>query len=121
MPPRTPGPHIASRPHASGLGEDVICALTSLETRFPAAVIWFGRSTRHWWAVAGAGCRAQLLEGESPSALTTALARFDMADRPARGETRGPALTRPQKVLRAGQAPYGGRSAAGMPGDVRSP
>lgn len=101
MQPHTPWPGVR---HLSDSGptQDITRALASLESKFPAAVIWFGKATRHWWAMAGAGRRAQLLEAESPSALTAALARLGDAGLPTLN-SRGPAPTRPQAVLRAGR------------------
>ncbi len=88
MQPRTPGPAVR-RPLDSGPGQDIARALASLEGKFPAAVIWFGRATGLWWAMADAGRRAQLLEAESPSALTAALARLAIACLP-RPNSRAP-------------------------------
>jgi hypothetical protein len=79
--PHTPGP-TARQPLDSSPGQDITRALASLEGKFPAAVIWFGRATGNWWAMADAGHRAQLLEAESPSALAAALARLDVAGLP---------------------------------------
>jgi hypothetical protein len=50
-------------------------APTSLEGEFPAAVIWFGRATGTGGQCPRLGRRAQLLEAESPSALTAARGR----------------------------------------------
>jgi hypothetical protein len=105
--PHTPWPGVRQPPD-SGPGQDTIGALASLERMFPSAVIWFGRTTGHWWAMAGAGHRAQLLEAESPSALTAALGGLDVAGLPM-SDSRGPAPTRPQAVLRSGSAPYGAK------------
>ena len=103
MQPRTPGP-AARRPLDSGPGQDINRALSSMEGKFPAAVIWYGRATERWWAMAGAERHARLLEAESPSALTAALARLDIAGllRPDSGR---PAPTRPQAALRASPEP----------------
>jgi hypothetical protein len=83
----TPRP-TARQPADSAPGQDIARALTSLKNKLPAAVIWFGRATGHWWAMADAGRRAQLLEAESPSAPTAALARLDIAGLP-RPDSRG--------------------------------
>jgi hypothetical protein len=107
--PPTPGPGVR-QPLDSGSGQDIQRALTSLEAQFPSAVIWFGRATRHWWAMADAGHHARLLEAESPSALTVALARLDIVD-PPRPDSKGPAPTRPQAALRPSPTPYGPGSA----------
>jgi hypothetical protein len=96
--PHTPGP-TARQPLDSGPGQDITRAVASLEGKFPAAIIWFGRATGHWWAMVGAGRRARLLEAESPSALTAALAHLYIAGLP-RPDSRGPAPTRPQAALR---------------------
>jgi hypothetical protein len=122
--PHTPGP-TARQPSDSAPGQDIARALASLEGQFPAAVIWFGRATGRWWAMPDAGRRAQLLEAESPSALTAALARLAMAGLP-RPDSRGPVPTRPQAALRASRAPYGAGLASGRPlgrtpGDSLSP
>lgn len=101
MQPHTPGPP-ARQPLDSGPGQDIHRVLASLEGQFPSAVIWFGRATGHWWAMAGAGRRARLLEAESPSALTAALASPDIAG-PSMPDAREAALTRPQAVLRVGR------------------
>jgi hypothetical protein len=122
--PHTPEPGV--RQHSdSGPGRDVICAKASLESKFPAAVIWFGMATGHWWAMAGARRRARLLEADSPSALTVALARLDAAGLPL-PDSCGPVPARPQAVLRGGPAPDGTRPASGrpldgVPGDCPSP
>lgn len=115
MEPRTPGP-ASRRPFDSGGGQDIIRALASLERRFPAAVIWFGLATGHWWAVATADHGSQLVEAESPGALTVALARLGIAD-PSPPGSGGPALTRPQAVLRADLVPPGTPSAPSRPRD----
>jgi hypothetical protein len=81
--PHDPGP-AARQPLDSGPGQDRNRALASLEGKFPSVIIWFGRTTGHWWAMAGAGRRAQLLEAESPGALTATLARLDAAGLPCR-------------------------------------
>lgn len=107
MQPHTPGPGI-QQPADSGPGHDIARTLAGLEGSFPAAIIWYGRTTRHWWALAGAGRRARLLEAESPSDLAVVLARLDFAGLPLPQST-GPAPTRPQAVLRGGPAPYGTR------------
>lgn len=109
MQPRTPG-QAARQPLDSGPGQDLYRTLASLEGKFPSAVIWFGRATGHWWAMASAGRRAQLLEAESPSALTVALARLDIVG-PPRPDSRGPTPTRPQAALRPSPTPYGPGSA----------
>ena len=109
MQPHTPGPGVRP-PSDSGPTQDITRALASLESKFPTAVIWFGRATGHWWALADAGRHARLLEAESPSALTSALARLGIAGLP-RPDTRGSAPTRPQAALRASRAPYGAGSA----------
>ena len=98
MQPHTFGPPVR-QPLDSGPGQDIIRVLASLEGRFPAAVIWFGRTTGHWWALVGEERSAQLLEAESPGALTVALARLYIAGLP-RPDSRGPAPTRPQVALR---------------------
>ena len=118
MQPHTPGP-VVRQPPGSAPGQDIHRTLASLEGKFPSAVIWFGRATGHWWAMAGAGRRARLLEAESPSALTAALARPDIAGL-SMSDSRGPAPTRPQALLRADPAPYGVRSASGRPLDGTS-
>lgn len=105
MQPHIPGPGVR-RPSDSGPTQDIARALASLKSKFPAAVIWFGRATEHWWAVADAGRRAQLLEAESPSALTAARARLAMVGLP-RPDSRGRAPT-----------PAGGST--GQPGTIRS-
>jgi hypothetical protein len=79
--PHTPEPG-DRQPPDSGPGQDITLALAGLESKFPTAVIWFGRTTRHWWAMAGTGRHARLLEAESPSALTVALARLHVAGPP---------------------------------------
>lgn len=105
MQPHIPEPP-ARQPLDSDPGRDIHRALASLEGKFPTAIIWYGRATGHWWAIAGAGRHARLLEAESPSALTTALARLDITGLP-RPDSRGPALTRPQADLRASPVPHG--------------
>lgn len=110
MQPHTSGPG-DRQPSDSGPGQDITLALAGLESKFPTAVIWFGMTTRHWWAMAGTGRHARLLEAESPSALTVALARLHVAGPPLL-DSREPAPTRPQAVLRAGPAPYGTRPAS---------
>jgi hypothetical protein len=72
MQPHPPGPGVR-QPSDSAHTQDIARTLASLKSKFPAAVIWSGRATGRWWAMAGAGRRAQLLEAESPSALTAAL------------------------------------------------
>jgi hypothetical protein len=101
--PYTSGPGGRQHPE-SGPGQDIHRALASLEGKFPSAVIWFGTATGHWWAMAGAGRRARLLEAESPSALTAALARLDIVGL-SMSDSGGPAPTRPQAVLRVGPTP----------------
>jgi hypothetical protein len=113
--PHTLGPGVC-QPLDSGPGQSIHRALASLEDQFPSAVIWFGRATGHWWAMADAGRRAQLLEAESPSALTAALARLAMVGLP-RLDSRGPVSTRPQATLRASAAPFGAGPPSGMPLD----
>ena len=103
MQPHTPGP-VTRHPSDSGPGQDIHRALASLEGKFPTAVIWYGRATRHWWAMADAGRHARLLEAESPSALTVALARLGIVG-PPRPDSSGPAPTRPQAALRVGPTP----------------
>jgi len=95
--PRTPGPGIR-QPLDSGPTQDITRALASLESKFPAVVIWFGRATGHWWAMADAGRGARLLEAESPSALTAALAHLDIVGHPG-PDPRVSAPTRPQAAL----------------------
>ncbi len=124
MQPHIPGPGIR-HPSDPDPTQSITRALTSLEGKFPTAVIWFGRATGHWWAMADAGHRAQLLEAESPSALTAALGRLGIVGLP-RPDSRAPAPTRPQAVLRASPAPYGAGWASGRPldrtpGDSPSP
>lgn len=124
MQSHTPGP-TASQPLYSSPGQDITRALASLKGKFPAAIIWYGRTTGHWWAMAGAERRARLLEAESPSALTAALTRLYIADLP-RPDSRGPAPTRPQAALQASRAPYGAglascRPLGRTPGDSLSP
>jgi hypothetical protein len=97
------GPGVHQHPD-SGPGQDIHRALASLEAKFPSAVIWFGTATGHWWAMIGAGRRAWLLEAESPSALTEALARLDIVGR-SMSDSGEPAPTRPQAVLRGGPTP----------------
>ena len=109
MQPRTPG-QAARQPLDSDPGQDLYRALASLEGKFPTAVIWYGRATRRWWAMAGAGRHVRLLEAESPSALTVALARLDIVG-PPRPDSRGPAPTRPQAALRPSPTPSGPGSA----------
>ena len=101
MQPHTPGPGVR-QPFDSGPDQDIHRALASLEGKFPSAVIWFGRATGHWWALADTGRHAQLLEAESPSALTATLTRLDIAGL-SMSDARGAALTRPQAVLRVGR------------------
>ena len=81
MQPHTPRPGVRQHPD-SGPGQDIHRALARLEGKFPPAVISFGRATGHWWAMTGAGRHARLLEPESPSALTAALARLGIAGLP---------------------------------------
>jgi hypothetical protein len=95
--PQTPGPGVRQRPD-SGPGQDIHRTLASLEGKFPSAVIWFGAATGHWWALAGVGRRARLVEAESPSALTAALARLDIVGHPG-PDPRVSAPTRPQTAL----------------------
>lgn len=115
MQPHTPGSGVR-QPSDSCPTQDITRALATLESKFPAAVIWFRKATGRWWAMAAAGRRARLLEAESPSALTAALARLAIADLP-RPDSRGPAPTRPQAALRNGPAPYeAGPTAGGTPG-----
>lgn len=102
MQPHTPGPGVRQPPD-SGPGQDIHRALASLEGKFASTVIWFGTATGRWWAMAGAGRRARLLEAESPSALTAALARLDIVG-PPRPDPRVSAPTRPQAAFRAGPA-----------------
>jgi hypothetical protein len=99
--PQTPGSG-GRQPPDSGPGQDIHRALATLEGKFPSAVIWFGRATGHWWAMAGAGRHARLLEADSPSALTAALARLDIAGL-SMSDASGAALTHPQAVLRVGR------------------
>jgi hypothetical protein len=122
--PHPPGPGVR-QPSDSAHTQDIARTLASLKSKFPAAVIWFGRATGRWWAMAGAGCRAQLLEAESPSALTAALARLAIAGLPLPDSTEL-TRTRPQAALQASRAPYGAGSASGRPldwtpGDSPSP
>ena len=102
MQPHTAGPGVRRRPD-SGLGQDIHRDLASLEGKFPSVVIWFGMATGRWWAMVGAGHRARLLEAESPSALTAALARLDIVG-PPRPDPRVSAPTRPQVALQPGPA-----------------
>ena len=97
MQPQTPGPGVRQRPD-SGPWPGHPSHLASLEGKFPSAVIWFGAATGHWWALAGVGRRARLVEAESPSALTAALARLDIAGHP-EPDPRVSAPTRPQTAL----------------------
>jgi hypothetical protein len=108
--PHNPKPGVRQPPD-SGPGQDIHRALASIEGKFPSAVIWFGTATGQWWAMAGTGRRAQLLEAESPSALTATLARLDVAGPPGR-DPRVPTPTRPQAALRAGPHKEYGRHQA---------
>ncbi len=45
----------------------------ALRRRFPGAVVWFGRFTRHWWAVVPVADRFRLFEGASPDEITAAI------------------------------------------------
>lgn len=119
MQPHTPGP-VVRQPSDSGCGQDIHRTLPSLEGKFPAAVIWFGRATGRWWAMAGAGRSARLLEADSPGGLTAALARLDVAGLSMPGSG-GPAPTRPQALLRADpEWSASGRPWDGTPGDSSS-
>lgn len=102
MQPHTAGPGVRQCPD-SGPGQDIHRALASLEGKFPSVVIWFGMATGRWWAMVGAGRRARLLEAESPSALTAALARLDIVG-PPRPDPRVSAPTRPQAAFQFGPA-----------------
>lgn len=115
MEPRTPESG-SRRPSGWGGGQDILRALAGLERQFPGAVIWFGRATGHWWAMAVTGHGTRLAEAESPAALAAALARLG-AGGPARPGPGGAAPTRPQAVARPGPAPPGIPPAPGHPRD----
>jgi anti-sigma regulatory factor (Ser/Thr protein kinase) len=91
-------------PQNSGYGTEVTPPLTRLQDAFPLAVIWFGQTTRHWWALIGTERGDRLLEGPSPGGLAAALGRIHPAVLPPHAP-RELALTRPQAIPCAVPAP----------------
>ena len=63
-----------------GISEtDVQVAVAVLARRFPNTVVWFGESTRQWWALVWCG-RWNLVEAVAPKELTRAI--INTASRP---------------------------------------
>jgi hypothetical protein len=45
----------------------------TLERQFPGVVVWYGHTTRHWWALLFIGQWVQLIEGHTPEQLAHAI------------------------------------------------
>jgi hypothetical protein len=55
------------------VGGDVASTASLLRRRFPWAVVWFGASTRHWWAMVRTDGWWRLVEAAGPEELTRAI------------------------------------------------
>jgi anti-sigma regulatory factor (Ser/Thr protein kinase) len=62
------------RPQIPGWDEETAADLASLQERFPAAVVWFGQTTRQWWALVVTGGEDRLVVTSSPGELLPVLA-----------------------------------------------
>lgn len=60
-------------PHGPGWDQGTAADLSSLQGRFPLAVIWFGQTTRQWWAMAVIGGEDRLAAAASPGELAAVL------------------------------------------------
>lgn len=78
------------RPHESGWDQGVAADYSSLQDRFPPALIWFGQTTRQWWAMVVIGGEHRLVAAPSPGGLAAALTTVYSSER-----ERGPASGRP--------------------------
>jgi len=61
------------RPHDSGWDQGTAADLSSLQDRFSTALIWFGQTTRQWWAMVVTGGEGTLVAASSPGELAAAL------------------------------------------------
>jgi anti-sigma regulatory factor (Ser/Thr protein kinase) len=62
-------------PQESGYGPDVASAVASLNSAYPLAAVWFGQTTRRWWAMLTTRSGDQLLEAPSCDEMAVALSR----------------------------------------------
>lgn len=61
---------VSGDPNDSSANAAIKATAVALERQFPGAMVWYGLSTRRWWAVLPAGEWEQLIEGSTPEQLT---------------------------------------------------
>ncbi len=59
---------------AGSAPDDVMAAVITLQRRFPASSVWFGRHTFRWWAMMPRAGRWVLIEAATPMELAGRMA-----------------------------------------------